>query len=390
MLCSICQTKELSAPLVSNVTCSTPNQSQCVSVTVKDILHQHGSLDDSVTAIESRSCAECVVLLQKIHETFLLLCYLKKQLWEKIKAGMLVDPIVPQQPPQSVADQEAQNEMPLQSSTEENEDLDVLKAVGKALCHGGNFQIQCPRPECLKLICSGRKSTLRKNILSHLRTHSDSAFVCDRCGSRSRTRDGLEHHVNKVHLQIQPYECDAGCCSQTFHSRKEQADHRRKRVCPLCQLPCRSPHALKVHMRSHTDERPYECKTCSQSFKRVNDLNRHTETHAEGKVECGECGKLCRDLRAHRKVHSKTHVCRVCSKAFPSQAKLLTHMGQHGRDLKQFMCEVCGVKFAAVEYLKIHLEQHSGWQGLPCPHCTYRTFYRSNLKKHVRQKHRDK
>lgn len=42
---------------------------------------------------------------------------------------------------------------------------------------------------------------------------------------------------------------------------------RGKYICEECGIRCKKPSMLKKHIRTHTDIRPYECKSCHFAFK---------------------------------------------------------------------------------------------------------------------------
>lgn len=51
---------------------------------------------------------------------------------------------------------------------------------------------------------------------------------------------------------------------------------RRSPTCPVCMKTLSSFSNLKVHMRSHTGERPYPCDICGKKFTRREHMKRHT------------------------------------------------------------------------------------------------------------------
>ncbi|TEA36214.1 hypothetical protein DBR06_SOUSAS7510062 [Sousa chinensis] len=56
---------------------------------------------------------------------------------------------------------------------------------------------------------------------------------------------------------------------------------RRSPTCPVCKKTLSSFSNLKVHMRSHTGERPYACDQCPYACAQSSKLNRHKKTHRQ-------------------------------------------------------------------------------------------------------------
>lgn len=68
---------------------------------------------------------------------------------------------------------------------------------------------------------------------------------------------------------------------------------RRSPTCPVCMKTLSSFSNLKVHMRSHTGERPYACDQCPYACAQSSKLNRHRRMHGLGpggaRFECPHC-----------------------------------------------------------------------------------------------------
>lgn len=130
-------------------------------------------------------------------------------------------------------------------------------------------------------------------------------------------------------------------------------------VCPICGTQTT---ALAVHMRTHSNDRPFACDMCDLKFYTSGKLRCHYDSvHiAERKFSCDICGKafvLKKNLKAHMLSHSnkREHVCSQCSKSFLFRWSLTAHERIHTGE-RPYACtwEDCGKRFVTVSNLIQH------------------------------------
>lgn len=182
------------------------------------------------------------------------------------------------------------------------------------------------------------------------RGRSTGQIECDLCGHRCMTQEGLDLH-RLSHTGQTPLKCPVRPCRRRFVSHSALEEHvlahfqgtlnksknRPRFRCPTCHKEFAYNSTFKVHMRTHTDERPFECSTCGKRFRQL--------PH----------------LQDHERIHS---------------------------GLRPFCCWICGKSFSVAARLTEHARTHSGEKPYPCPHCPAAFRARSNLEKHI-QTHSD-
>ncbi|GBM48969.1 Zinc finger protein 569 [Araneus ventricosus] len=127
-------------------------------------------------------------------------------------------------------------------------------------------------------------------------------------------------------------------CKKSFTSKKKLKDHNTKhhffRHCPNCPKTFQQTRKFMLHLRSHLEDHPYECKICLECFNKKGDLLIHKKGH-----------------KNPRRLH-----CDMCSEVFPHMASLNRHRLVHNGP--PYVCEDCGAAFSNIPDITVHSKNH--------------------------------
>ncbi|XP_031636889.1 zinc finger protein OZF-like [Contarinia nasturtii] len=203
------------------------------------------------------------------------------------------------------------------------------------------------------------------------------------------------------------------------HSKKPtDSKHQKKHKCTFCNYVTSNKGHLTVHIRTHTDEKPFACEICAKAFAQKSNLKSHKKTHAtEFPFSCSKCRQgfaheidkinheseckhrqyqchICKntthhltDLKRHIRIHSgeRPFRCRICAKTFTHKSHFTAHSRTHIKQLP-FNCAQCGRRFADENEKQSH-EDHCKHRRYDCYLCPYKCFYKTNLKRHMQVHH---
>jgi len=201
-------------------------------------------------------------------------------------------------------------------------------------------------------------------------------------------------HFRSVQLKERRFACDV--CNKMFFKKSHRDRHEilkhlkeKSFACELCDMKFFRMETLTVHHRKHTGNKPHQCEKCDNSFVTKGNLQRHMDSHLESikDFQCIDCGKLFgsdRRLKKHvASVHLHVFPCTTCTKTFSRKSDLERHIKSH-LGIKDFQCIDCGKLFSEEWNLRQHVEivhLHSN-EVFPCNICGKEFKYKTSLHTH--------
>lgn len=170
-------------------------------------------------------------------------------------------------------------------------------------------------PSIYKSLCRvcNVEYTNQEDLVEHRKSHPPSCktFLCKICGNCCSQGSRTFHYLQ--HSGLKKFTCAYDSCNKSFFQKQN----------------------LKLHERTHTNERPYVCKICGKTYVHPSSFREHSFVHSgERPYKCNFCDKAFfrySGFQSHERTHTgeKPLECKICHRFFAVHATLNAHVKRH-------------------------------------------------------------
>lgn len=217
----------------------------------------------------------------------------------------------------------------------------------------------------------------KETIQVHIKEHSESSVFCKFCDIEAENMEALAEH-QQIHQPPLRYHCLF--CGNKYKNRGQLNVHLPKHldakpfVCEICKVGFKWKHSLRMHMKTHNATKDLLCDVCGFRTSYRSQLKAHKRIHTGETFKCEypNCKFQCikrQSLKYHRLTHTneKPFQCEICGQSFSLVKNLKRHALLH-TDKRPYKCTVnsdCSFATTRDDKLKDHMLKIHGYGQAP-------------------------